>query len=957
MSNINATFKLNIQDELDKLSLYKYHPNGILNIALNRLKDMLDGKVEISDPSNPFIYLLETNCLNTAFAVQEYTLLTRKLYPRLANQEEDLYLHMSDIDYLNRFSEPAFANVLFNILLNDFKDKAVYNPTQKEYILKIPRHFKLTVDKYVFTLTSAVIIRLTENDVLDVKFENQNFNNPFPVQTNYINFNVFKINQTETYLNFELKLPEIDIETIEIPVEKSKLFKNTLTYNPNRQFYYYRAFYFKDGKWHEMLVTHTDMVYDIYKPTCIIKVLQEKNSLEYYIPPVYINNEMIGSKVKFLIYTTNGSINVNFNDYKIGDFKVEYNPVFQEEELDKYTEPLQLITKVIYIKDEVVGGKNKKSFIELRNNVIENNVYDRKLPITNKHIEFESKQRNFKLIKDVDIVTNRIFLLECNIPNALTRYPIAKFNFDIIEYKTTITDLRLNTNNVVAINDNVTIIPENTVFKMTDNSIRILDKTEYTRLVSLSGIDLATEVNNNNYLSLMYHYILDTSDNKTDLRAYDISKPIIKQINFKEFNPTARIGINTSNITIAKTSNGFIIDILSNLKKYVNGISEANITPYIVYRDNDSTFYLEGRLYTKIKENPVYRFELDSNYYIDANNRISISNFKDANNNLSNISLDLDSTLEIIYVSNVIPVNYTASSMDNYIYNSFLAVGRVVVTLEEIKVKFGYHLERLFTRVHTSTGTYTYETYEEDIPLRYKSTVYNSNNEIIHMVNDIVYDNDGNIVYEHRKGDIKLDENGRPIPISNLELNYYINLLFIDYKIMLSNKNIIKDYRNYVKSYLTEQIVENAKVIQEQLLENTEAFVVVPRNINQIKVKTPTKTTYIKSMQKFQVTVFVNEKIYNDIETRDNIVYVIVSEIDKYLHNNTSLSKTELLNILYNKLREFISSISIDKFTELNEEYIKILDTNARISLNKLLVAEPDGYDLKEDLSVTFHLV
>ena len=960
MPNITPTNSINIEAELNNLALYKYHPNGIFNVSLNRLKDMLAGKVEITDPSNPFTYLLETNCLNTAFAVQEYTLLTRKLYPRLANEEADLYLHMSDKDFLGCFSEPAYGNVLFNILFNDFTSKATYDPIQKEYVLKLPRHFKLSVDKYIFTLMSAIIIRLTENGVIDVKFENQDFNNLFPIQTNYINFNMYQVNQNEAYLNFQLRLPEIDIEAIEIPVEKSKLFKNTLTFNPTRLFYYFRAFYYDNGVWNEMLVTHTDQVYDIYKPTCIIKVLQETNSVEYYIPPVYVNTSKIGKKVKFLIYTTNGEVNINFNDYKVSDFSVEYNPIFQDEELDQYTAPLQLITKVIYIKDEVIAGKGKKPFADLKNDVIENSIGDRSLPITNKQVGYLSTQNNFNLIKDIDVVTNRIFLLECAIPNATTRYPITKFNLDIIEYKSSISHLRLNTNGVITVNDNVTIIPENTIFVMTDKGIRILDQIEYTQLVSLSDLDLTTEVNGKKYLAVFYHYVLDTSNDQTNLRAYDISNPLVKQMNFKEFNPTARVGINTTNTNIVKSSNGFTIDVLANLKKYVNTINETNVKPYIVYRDNnDSVFYLESRLYTSINDNPVYRFDLESEYYIDAGNRVHVTNFRDTNDSPITISLDLDSTLEIIYISNIVPGTYVASDLDNYIYNSYLSVGRTVVTLEEVKIKFGDYLERLFTQVHTSTGTYQYETHQEDVPMRYNVNVYNTDNTIVHRVNDIVYTEGENptVVYQYRAGDIKLDTYGKPVPINALELDRFMNLLFIDYKAIRCDKTLLKNYRTYLKTYLTEKIVENAATVQEQLLENTEAFVVVPKNISMIRVKTPTRTTYINSMQKFKVNIFVNERVYNDVDTRDSIVYTIVDEIDKYLYTTTSLSKTALLNILYNKLKEFVSSISIDEFTELNEEYIDVLDNNARISLNKLLVAEADGYNLKEDISSNFILV
>lgn len=955
MPDITPTKSLNIADELDKLSLYKYHPNGILNVSLNRLTDMLDGKVEITDPSNPFTYLLETSCLNTAFAIQEYTLLTRKLYPRLANTEKDLYLHMSDYDYLGIFSEPSFGIVKFNILFSDFKTKAKYDPVQKEYVLKIPRHLKLTVDKYIFTLTSAIIIRLTETGVVDVKFENQDFNNIFPIETNYINFDIYNINQNETYIQFDLKLPEVDIEPLEIPIEKSKLFKGTMTFNPKRKFYYFRAFYMKDNVWNEMLVTHTDEVYDIYKPTCIIKVFQNENSLQYYIPPIYINSNKIESKVKFLVYTTNGYINVNFNDFTIGSFSSEYNPVFPDQELDEQTEPLQLINKVIFIKDKIVGGRDNLTFNQIKEAVINNSIGDRQLPITNKQKEYSVIQNNFKLIKDVDIVTNRIFLLEIEIPKANTRYPITKFNLDLIEYKTSISNLKNNGNNVVDINSSITIIPENSIFKLTEEGVSMLTQQQYNYLTSLSDIQLTTEVNNNVYLSTMYHYVLDTSGNEAELRPYEVSSPVVNRINFKEFNATGRVGINTINTGIIKTDKGYTLNLLANLKKYVNTINETNVKPYLVFTDkNNSRFFLEGSLFTEINNNPVYRFNIETNFYIDKTNRLNITNFRDINNNPANIFIELDSTLEIIYISNIIPPAYVSSELDKYIFNSYLGVSNCVITLEEIKIKFCSHLKYLYNQMHTSTGTYEYQTYTEDVPLRYKSHVYNSQNVLIHSINDIVYDDNGNVVYEHLKGDIVLDADGKPIPINTLELIRYLNLLFIDYRVMLATKKNISDYRKEIKSYLTENITTNAVAVQEQLLENTEAYVVVPKNINITTVKTPYRTVNISCLQSFAVNVNVSENVYNDVNIRDNIEYTIIDEIDKYLSSNTVYSRTALLDILYNKLKEYIRSISIPKFTELNEEFIELVNTNYRISLNKILVADTDGYNLKEDIIVSF---
>lgn len=47
-------------------------------------------------------------------------------------------------------------------------------------------------------------------------------------------------------------------------------------------------------------------------------------------------------------------------------------------------------------------------------------------------------------------------------------------------------------------------------------------------------------------------------------------------------------------------------------------------------------------------------------------------------------------------------------------------------------------------------------------------------------------------------------------------------------------------------------------------------------------------------------------------------------------------------------------NISIPKFTELNEEFIELVNTNYRISLNKILTVEQNIYDLKEDIVVNF---
>lgn len=957
MANLIPTNPMNIEQELENLNLYKYHPSGILNVSLNRLQDMLDGKVELTDPSTPFTYLLETSCLNTAFAVQEYAMQTRKLYPRMANHDDDLSLHMSDFDYLGRFSEPSYANVIFNILFNDFKSKAVFDPLTRDWVLKLPRHLKVTISKYSYLLTSAIVIRMTENEIVDIKFENQDFNNIFPVQTNYINFNFVKVNHEETYLNFVLKLPEVDIEVADAPISNISELKNTISFNPDRQFYYFRAFHWKDGGWQEMLVTHTNEVYDVFKPTCLIKVDVTNHKVSYHIPAVYLNTNQVSGRVRFLVYTTMGKISVNFGDYQMADFNLVYGDVFPETELDKYTQPVQNVTKVVYTTDVVESGSNGKTFEELKDAVIQNSIGDRKLPITAKQLEYSVNDSRFKIVNHVDVLTNRIYKLETQIPAPRTRYPITKYNLDIIEYKGTISEIRSGAG-VTHYGDDITVVPEGTIFQIDNGILKILPQDKVNFLAGLSGIALSTEVNKHNYLSLYYHYVIDTSNDTAVVRAYDLNSPGVESVNFREFNATARVGINTTQTNLYKTKSGYAIDLLTNLIKYNVAIDHLNITPYLVYTEPSGTrYYRPAAYYTDINKQPVFRLLIDSGYYINAKNRIHLQNFLDANGATTNIDVDIHAKLEIMYVSNVIPPEYVTTAMDSYINGSFMAGTHCVVSLEDISVRFGDHLQYLFAGIHTAVGYSEFETYEEDVPLRYTQTVYNSSNEVIHAVGDIVLDDDGNTIFQHLKGQTKMDAYQNPVSVHDLEVTRFINLLFIDHRALLTTTKNNKDYNQQIRQFLTEVITENAAVVHEDLLDNSQAFVVVPKTISDVKVKTGSGVHVIPSMQAFKVDVYVSYAVYNNLKIRENIIYTVTKTIDEYLHDTTVVKKAELSQQLFAQLREFVVTISLSQFTQLNAEYIELVDPNSRISLSKTLSVESDGYNLKEDIAIDFKVV
>lgn len=965
MSDMKPINPIKIDDKLKEMELFKYHPSAMVELSLNTLSDILDGRVSILEPSNPISYNLEWGSLATAFAIQEYVNNTRTLYAKMANDEKALYKHMSDKDYLGLFSRPAFAQVSFSILYNDFATKAYVDPKTKDRILTIPRNTVVNIENFTFSLPTPIEIRRTEAGIVDVRYNNDFNDDVFPLETDYIDFNVItltnqsvspEVNTMETYLQFTVRLPEVKLETKEIIVEKKKLHKSTFDFSPTRLFYFAKAYHSRDGvNWEEIEVTHAEDVWDIYKPTVVIKVFKESKQIEYYIPPNYINDGSIGNRVRLVVYTTKGPINVNFGDFKLKDFTMEYNSVFPEVELSKTTTALKVVSISPYIMQKVIGGRGEKSFAQAKRDVINNNL-NTTIPITDVQIEGKLADSGFDPVRNYDVVTGREYLVKTRIPTSISRYKISRMSLDLIEFTTSMPELKGDLNGVVIPKRDIAVLPQGTIFESDKFSgIRILTKGERAQLESLSGQKLATEVNLKKYLSLYYHYVLDVSGEVTQLRAYEINDPFVVSRNFKDYNNTTRIGVNTITSNISKIDTGYKLDFLTGLKIFDEQYGLDNITPYIVYMTpSGHRYFLEGKLYLATKDAPVYTFYIDTDGYVDDKDRIHVHNFKDANGDYITIDISLEEELLLLYTTDTIPGGFETKDMDRIIYGSYLAVNRAVVTMEAHKIQFGKRLKTLFSRVHTSTGVDEYLKHEEIVYKKYDKTIFNNKNEIIHRPGEFVLDDEGNKIIEYDIGDVVLDENGDPTLVPTKDLTRYLNVLLMDYKIAISNGLLVEEYKKDVRLTLTTLITDNMVELQKEFNDKTDVFLTVPNGLAQININYDGKTGYIDPAQSFIFDIYVNKRVYDDNETRKVIESTITETLDNNLTGNTILKRTVIASEILSRIDDFVDTIEVKLFTEVNAEYIELIGDNAEISIKKRLIVTPDGYDVRDDIRFNF---
>lgn len=959
MSEKNNRRSLSVEERRADLERYKYQPSAIVNEAVNSVDDIIYGRIEEIDVSNAISYLKETSAINTSLNIQENLVLTRRLYPRLANSEEDLYLHMSDKDYLGRFSTPAIASVNFEILYNDFLTKGYIDPITEDQIFTIPKYFKITAGDYVFTTMTPIRIRRTASGVVDVRYVTDMNDEIFPLDTHYIDYTLITREHLHRYLTFNINLPEVEVFSKDEIVEKSRSFRGSIHYDiakKGRLFYYVKAYHSKDGvNWEEMIVTHTDEVYNINTPTCIVRVLKLDKQIAYYIPPNYINSGIVSERVKFVVYTTKGYISTDFRDHSDDDFKTEYSNIFPRKEFDQTSRGIDTIAKRVTIDQKVIGGRDEKTFEELKKDVINNNLVPN-LPITKNQMAGTRENTDLTPVLSHDTVTGREYLFKTKIPSSVSRYRVTRMSLDLMEYQTSFTTLFNDQNSVVKISEDVVVIPQGTLFK-TDamGLLKILNKNEADSLKALSGFDLVAYLNNANIFSLYYHYVLDATKDGAELRAYEIDHPEVLISSYEDYNDTTMLGINTAGIKVTKIDTGYQIDVIISVKVYDDTYNAHNITPYLVYTGKGgSRFFNEGKLYMEDDENPVFTFYLDTEGYIDYDDKIHVTNFRDSNNISPVIPMGITEDLQLIYTTNNYPSSYVPKEMDSIIAGSYIAGGKAVVTLETHRVKFADRYKYLYSNLHTSTGVDDYEINDKDVYHLYDKTVFNKENEIIHHVGETILDKDGNPSVKYPKGSVKLDENGKPVVSKKASIVHYLSLLLIDYKVEISSGLLIDQYKDDVRRYLRAKVLIDMDRIQSQLLERTKAFLTVPNNTNDALVLYDGRQGFIKTSQSFRFNIYVTQRVYEDNETRSGIEETVKETLDSYLSGRTALSKMEIINTIHARTSEFVRSISLEQLTSLNAEYIEIDGTNTEISISKKLVITAEGYDVEDDIVFNF---
>ncbi len=976
MVDIVAKNTVSVSKLMGSLELYKYNPTAIQRVSLDYLEAVTNAEVDIVDPTNPFVFLLETSAVQTALAVNETRLALRKQYPSLSQNEDEVYMHMSDKDFSDRFATPAESIFTFIVNVNSFITHAVDSPDEGCHKVTIPRNTEVVLGSWTFSLEYPIDIRRFYNGMVQVTYDTDKMSPLRSLSTNVIDYVASKTADGVYLLKFKVPLSQFVVESTEFPVQVSTGFSQTVTFSDN--YYYCRVFYKKEkgaARWVEMNTTHTDQVYDIYRPTAVLKVLNSEQRLTVGIPNVYLNNKTVDGTVRVDVYTTKGPLSEDLSSYQITAFTTTLRAVDELSDINVYTAAMSEVMYMAYSDDMVTGGSSPLSFLELRNRVINNAVGVNELPITNAQLVAFMERKGFEIVKNVDVITNRIFVATKNLPPPSNRRLITAANLSIETFVCNLDKLiglpGVSTNSM----DNPTrwTIHSNTLFEYYNGFIEIVPQDTLQQYLKGTITKLASLSKEKKFLYTPFYYVLDNSNNEFDMRAYHLDQPALTNLSFVSQNPTALLEVNTGSYSVAKTTTGYKITIVtksgSGYKQLMT--SQVGLQMSLVAEDENYPVFLMAKEARKINDERVYEFDILCNHDIDGRHRMYITNFQTEKAEPILVPVSLSTKINLFYTTSSVPTDYRSSPMDLMLGSFQLPSNSVGITHEIISVTFGHALTNLWAQTRSVADAEAYLVYEEDVPMYYEEDVYETDpttglnfkldpvtNEpvftVVQKAGDMIYHN-GEQVFKHRRGDpiLGLDLIAR---VEKQATDRHCDMLFVDGCYYLATDTKYKDYLKELANVLDQWIYTDLGEIDSVLLEQTKMYYYPKKTVGSVEVMLNDDSKVVMpAEQSLNVILYVRDVVFKDMQLREEINRKTVI----YLNEALQKSIVSISTIMSDLKALYSNSVVSFKVWGLggedNYDVVSIVNQQDRLCLKKHLVPQEDGtLVVAEDITINY---
>lgn len=960
-----------VADLMASIDAVRFNPSAIHQLSLKILEEVRNGERTVVDPTNPFMFLLETSAVNVAAAMVANEANTRKQYGVMALTEDELYHHMSDKDYLDRFAKPSRTTITILVSREEIMARAVATGVGGMRKLVIPRHSEFTVAGYQFTMQYPIEMRVMANGGLQLIHDVSRQSPLMSLSSNVVDYTLANIDGT---IYLMIKAPVLQLK---IDVKYPKLNSSTVfdtRYDFANQFHYARVYQASEsGEWVEMLTTHSDQVFDPLTPTAVLRVYD--GQLRVSIPLIYQSAGLVDSELRVEIYSTAGPLNLILNNYEPGAYTARWVDLDADDN-GRYSAPLAQLNAISVFSDSVVsGGTLALSFDELRERVLMNSLGAQQLPITNVQATSMLANLGYNLTVNLDTITKRQFLATRILPPPTDGSVISGVASTVATYQASFDDLKQHPD----IRDNgqrLTITPK-CLFAADNGLYSLVPRSTVDALLAQRGSDafIAT-VEESRYLASPFYYVWDINDSLFDCRMYHLDSPVIDSKEFVQENDTTGLIVSTAAQGLEKTDAGYRLVIKTKSSDEWKGLRDDQVFVQLACTAQGETTraYLNGTLIGRDVDTQerIYEFLINTNYDVNANNGLVITNFN-IFGLVQNCPIDLAATFDLIYlVSDYMYLDMASSEIDNIAGTALLPDKSVGLIHEQLNLHLGHALATFWLNNRSVVGTAQYLLHPMDVAATYEANVYERDPatntvkvtlvdgaatfNILHHAGDPILDVEGNPVYKFRKGEVVL-EGGEPVLANARGMVRQTDLFLMDGLYYFATDPVATAYASSVPNTIVAWLEEDILPISRNLIEQSELFFhpqittgrTVALVLNGLEVELETE-------QALTVKYYMTDAGFKNAELRTSLTATAIEVI-----NNAFASSSVVVKDIATKIQsaagDDVITVSVQGLGGGVPGYdiITLTDQSTRLGVKKKLLSLADGsYTVEDDVEVQF---
>ena len=951
-------------------------PMNIAAMALDEIHDRLNGTRIIADPNSPFCHLLEFGSSISAMTIQAIEEKFPLLYAQRAQSMEDLFMHMSDYDYLSLYATPASTTLRMAFPKKYLIDNALkYNDNYKQ--VTIPKDTVFMIGKYPFGIYYPINILINNYTRTFTVVYDTTYSNPLhELNKNIVDKYDITYGSLD-YLVIDVPIYQFARSTEELIIDRSLGFIKKFTYN--NQFYAVRVFNYKNGKYSEMGQSLNQIIYDTSNPTLLLQVMQDIQKLKITIPQIYFDNGDMGSKLFFEFYTTLGPLDIDTTKIAGSNIRVDF--ALKNKDTTEYSAILKNLpfdTIMTLNGNKIIGGSNAITLETLRKRIIHDNLVH-SVPITEDDIAVYLEDNGFYVKKFKDNVTQRIYyayriLTDTDgsiIPSMTLQMRMIDSYTDSSKYKGFINQL----------DGSITVLPT-TLYKYQKETEDAIPLTidELDVISKMDKSQLVDTLNNQQYLRSPFHIRFDLNDNNPHAVSYNLMTPSIDKLIFVNENYNISSKIMTYDALIQHMGDGVGgYDVALSVAKSddLTDVSEDDILIYVFVKTTAGyTIGLRVNYVQKMNERYLYKFHIDTNYHLTENNEISITNFQNENYSLSEHLVPLTSNFYLVHMVRAsvlqgVNIEPSSNAVSNGVPDSYLK-DFVALTRQYVTISLGHSLKDVINNnIEISVGGTKYDTWEYDVEDSYENDVYartidgmlkytvDDNNGVKlykeHSIGDTKIDENGNTVYLHRKGDVRYSKNGEPIIAIPSFKRFYTDMMFVDAKVFASERTAELTFTSTLPRIL-ESYFDTVRNLQKQLLERTTVFFRAVRTAGTATFNIGNGITSTQNIEmSFHIKCYVQSYVKQDVAIQQTITSYICTAIEDAIQTK-NINMMDIFSSVKEKLSDYVEHFTLLGINDdtTNQTFI-IMDEDAQPSLKRRLVLTEDNIlSLSKSLDIEF---